>query len=337
MEFVNELANVKSANIIPDFVSVDEASWFVNEAVDRDLKNFDKKIKLFETRYFQKNGHSVVYEGVDLAAIKNAIIDKLKKLWEKIKSAFEFVLNKIKDICSRIASKFGNKKAIEDRLKRAKDKSEKLGKIHKFPGLADALNPNGKLGKSLSAAVADFNYSLNILQSNKGLDDYIKRNESDGNGQRTIDNTLTDILVAEDAKKSTEMLVKDVVGDEMDVTVADCLRKFKEYCDIASDYKYNVKLAKGMYDKTKVDIAKMQKAVNASKALKGSYISKQLARIASGVSIAVNVATRSLAMQNREIAKIMSAASRVAVEKPEKKATGESASMRSDLDALFDL
>ena len=107
MEYVNELANVRPANIIPDFVtSVDEASLFVDEATDRYISKVLHSVNLAESKYYQQTGTTLYLSEADdekkniMEQIKEKVIALFKKVWGFIQAAWQKVLTAIKKVCA---------------------------------------------------------------------------------------------------------------------------------------------------------------------------------------------------------------------------------------------
>ena len=102
MEYVNELADVRPANIIPDFVtSVNEASQYVDEATDRYISKVLHSVSLAESKYYQQTGTKLILSEADeskkgaLQKIKDVIVNLFKKVWGFIQAAWEKVLTAI--------------------------------------------------------------------------------------------------------------------------------------------------------------------------------------------------------------------------------------------------
>lgn len=333
MEFVNELANVKPANVIPDFVtSVDEASLYVAEGVARNFADLDKRINLAETRYFQRTGRSIVYEGVNLKAIKNAIIEKLKKLWAMVKKAFEFVMNKIKDLAGTIAGKIQGKDKVLKRLKEA-DPSTVLGKAHEFARLDNLVSGSGSY---MNAIKAETNRANTFFTQLAGTD-MINRSEYSVSKdmEDAKKSNLKDILIGKDAKEATQKLIDLAAGKEKEVTVAETIKKLDAWYKLGTDYKTNVKKAKSLYDAEKKAIEDLQSKINAAKDINVKLFTPYIGKISTAITVVANAAVRSLHMQNREIASILARAAMVKKSKESKEAKNESY-VNSDLDVLFD-
>lgn len=335
MEFVNELANVKPANVIPDFVTtVDEASLYVAEGVERNFADLERRINLAETNYFQRTGRSIVYEGVDLKAIKNAIIDKLKKLWAMIKKAFEFVFNKIKELINKVTSKFQSKDDIAKRLKNA-DPDRVLGKVHKFLGLEDLLSRSGSYMKDIHLEASHANsYFVQLAAANKKEQKAL--NKASGTMGLAADNALGKILVGKDSATSVDAIIKKVQGEEIELKVSDVIRKFEVIWKKSVDYGYNVKRAKGLYDDEKKIVSDMQAKVAAAKDIDTSAFTKYLGRISTAITVVTNAATRCLATEHRELVAVLNAARSVKEIKAEGKKAKNESYVNSDLDVLFD-
>lgn len=316
MEYVNEMAGVRSANIIPDFVtSVDEASLYVDEATERCLADMDNKVRLMESKYYQRTGRKLVYTesvGQSLEKFKDFIIAKIKKVWSFIQAAWKKVLDTIKGLCDKISGLFKSNREIGVLIQKYKgDTSEKIGKYHEYKNLPDLVSNSGSYAKLIEKCIGnmkDFE-RMNINSSKYGIKQSIntntKLNKSDAlHGSYDV---LNPILGSEGKAKATEDLVKKTIGAETDITIKDLQNRFDEFIKVGTDYSYNSKHAKTMYDDQKRQCNTSVKNVKALKYVDPKPFSLAVGKITTAMTILTNAATRALAQQNREAGKLLMA------------------------------
>lgn len=337
MEYVNELANVKPANIIPDFVtSVDEATLYVAEANERNLNDMAKKMNIIESRYYQSTGRHIITEDGNkegtFAKIKKFLSEKIKKLWSFIQAAWTKVVQTIKDVCTNVVTKikstFGNTDAVKKQLMAYQgDKTKVVGKLHDFSGLDDLM----KLAGSVDVAINDANAWQGRIANAADKEDAkaaaVKSDET-----KVYSKALAPII-----KAGKDKLIEKAEGKENDVTIAQLQNIFQDCVNYGSDFNVNMKFAKASFNRSKKQCQDIQKNISKIKDVNTKAITVYIGQISTSLTIITNVSTKAAYDRNREYAKLVLAARKInlTAKKPKEsdKAVGESATL--DLNTLF--
>lgn len=352
MEYVNELANVRPANIIPDFVtSVDEASLFVDEATDRYISKVLHSVNLAESRYYQQTGTTLYLSEADdekksiMEQIKEKIVALFKKVWGFIQAAWQKVLTAIKKVCALFTT---SNQDVANKLKYYKgDKKAKAGSVHDFNGLNDLTNPSGSYAKIINDSIVKLNNNASIYRqasdaySYNGMD-RAKRSSglrSDATDLAKMSSAAEDPklkeILGDNKQDATKAIIKKVEGDAKDVSVGDLIRSFDVYVQFGTNYSVVSKNAKTMYDGQKRQINAAIKTVKALRNIDPKPFTKAAGRVSTAMTILTNAATKALSDKNKEYAKMVSFGRRLVL-KGKKEDFGESAAVQSDpLDSLF--
>lgn len=356
MEYVNELANVRPANIIPDFVtSVDEASLYVDEATDRYISKVLHSVNLTESRYYQQTGTTLYLSEADdekkgiLEQIKEKVIALFKKVWGFIQAAWQKVLTAIKKVCALFTT---SNQDVANKLKYYKgDKKAKAGSVHDFNGLDNLTNPNGSYAKIINDSIVNLNKTASIYKGVSSANSY-KRGDhvksSSGLRDTTTDNAdslsklvasedpkLGEILGTENKQAAVKAIIEKVEGDTKDVSVGDLINSFDVYVQFGTNYSAVSKNAKTMYDGQKRQINAAIRTVKSLRNIDPKPFTKAAGRVSTAMTILTNAATKALSDKNKEYAKMVSFGRRLVL-KGKKEDFGESAAMHKDpLDSLF--
>ena len=353
MEYVNELANVRPANIIPDFVtSVDEASLFVDEATDRYISKVLHSVNLAESKYYQQTGTTLYLSEADdekkniMEQIKEKVIALFKKVWGFIQAAWQKVLTAIKKVCALFTT---TNQDVANKLKYYQgDKKAKAGSVHDFNGLNDLINPSGSYAKIINNSIINLQKNAGAYKDASNLYSYNGMDRAKSNSDRRDmtmssakynlvdeDPKLKEILGTENKQAAVKAIVKKVEGDTKDVSVGDLINSFDVYVQFGANYSVVSKHAKTMYDGQKRQINAAIKTVKSLRNINPKPFTKSAGRISTAMTILTNAATKALSDKNKEYAKMVSFGRRLVL-KGKKEDFGESASMHKDpLDSLF--
>lgn len=337
MEYVNELANVKPANIIPDFVtSVDEATLYVAEANERNLNDMAKKMNIIESRYYQSTGRHIITEDGNkdgtFAKIKKFLSEKISKLWSFIQAAWTKVVQTIKDVCTglvtKIKSTFGNTDAVKKQLMAYQgDKTQVVGKLHDFSGIDDLM----KLSESINVAINDA-YAWQGRIATATDKEGAKAAAVKSDETKVYSKALAPII-----KDGKDKLIEKTEGKENDVTIAKLQNIFDECVSYGSDFNVNMKFSKAAFNVAKKQCQNIQKNISKIKDVNTKAITAYIGQISTALTIITNVSTKASYDRNREYAKLVLAARKInlTAKKPKEsgKAVGESATL--DLNVLF--
>lgn len=358
MEYVNELADVRPANIIPDFVtSVDEASLYVDEATDRYIAKVLHSVNLAESRYYQQTGTKLILSEADenkkggaLQKIKDVIVGLFKKVWGFIQAAWEKVLTAIKKVCSTFTT---SNQDIANKLKYFRgDKTRTVGSVHEFNGLDDLTSKSGSYANIIQNGIVNMNKYASAYRSASdannygasgdrlGKTDYDKRAYTKASagllgGNPDKDTDLEKILGTENKQAAVKAIVEKVEGKTKDVSIGDLIHSFDVYVQFGTNYSVVSKNAKGMYDDQKRQINAAIKTVKSLRNIDPKPFTKYTGKLSTAMTILTNAATKALADKNREYAKLVAVGRRLVL-KGKKEDFAESATVSKDpLDSLF--
>lgn len=358
MEYVNELADVRPANIIPDFVtSVNEASQYVDEATDRYISKVLHSVSLAESRYYQQTGTKLILSEADeskkgaLQKIKDTIVNLFKKVWGFIQAAWEKVLTAIKKVCAQFTM---SDQDVANKLKYFKgDKNRTAGSVHEFGGLDDLTSKTGSYANIINKGIVNMNNYASVYRSASDINSYSGSGDRLGKtdydksaytkasvnllgGNPGKDPDLEKILGTENKQAAVNAIVEKVEGKIKDVSIGDLIRSFDVYVQFGTNYSVVSKNAKGMYDDQKRQINAAIKTVKSLRNIDPKPFTKYTGRLSTAMTILTNAATRALADKNREYAKLVATGRRLVL-KAKKGDFAESAEMHTGdpLDSLF--
>lgn len=207
------LSEVKAdMSVIPaNTLSFSENALYVAEAVERDFNEMFESIGVNELAVFESTGVQIVYEGDEQKSLKEKIIGFFKKLWEKIKAAFEAALVKFE------ALKMQAKKQIPT-IKESDiegfDDDKKFGKSHEFGELMH--RSYGRNAADYAKFVSD---EFAKLAKKEGLEatevaDKAKELEED------ICAKVSGFDGVKSVKEMQDAMVEKLMGDEVEVDKA---------------------------------------------------------------------------------------------------------------------
>lgn len=184
-------------------LSFSEGALYVAEASENEFNKFFESVGIDELAVFESTGTEVVYEGAKLDSFKKGVIDIFKGLLEKIKHAYEIIVDKFNEIVK--GSKKNLLKVTESELNLL-DTNMKFGKSHHFD--FGGFYPRQD-ADSLANEIKD------AFNKNKDQDPGSRKNlkeEYEGKIVSKISSTDKDNI-----KEAKEALAKKFNGDEFEV------------------------------------------------------------------------------------------------------------------------
>lgn len=296
-----DVMHTTPTNCIPDFVtSTNEAMEYVGIANDRNAELFSKSVSRMTAGYFTESGYVHLNEA-SFEDFKNKVLNALKKLWGNITKAFEFVLEKIKNLCSMIASKVPDYNVISKHLQAADPKTE-LGEIH----------------ENL--------FGVEIKPDANEVDNCITDIENLINNASASANTITKLDYDSYAKEHNipafdkdmmDKSVKKLSGDSTKVTVAYVNTNLKKIYETATQYNVNKNKIKHTYDYERKVIGNLSSKVKAAKNIEAEGFNKAFNALSKAMTYETKVSLKLLDVSYKECAKLLRAASRVKAAKTE--------------------
>lgn len=142
-EFTKEIFEAGVVNVVPSYASLNESYFYLQEATENDWNRMMQDIGVLELGILESTGSDVVYEAGENSEVaeekSNKLVEFVKSAWERIKGAFDTLLQRIsaavKQARDKFNEKFGNKlyQNISNRLSGETDgKETSYGEIYDY-------------------------------------------------------------------------------------------------------------------------------------------------------------------------------------------------------------
>lgn len=145
----SELGSVRSDNSCfpATYLSFAETALYIAEATENEFNKLFAEIGINEFNHITETGTIIVYEAFDIKALCDKFVNLLKKLWARIKAAYETIKKKFNEILDNAANKWNKNidKSSFDKI--PEDKFKILSVVHSYENFdkyLDVLKANKK-------------------------------------------------------------------------------------------------------------------------------------------------------------------------------------------------